>query len=481
MCSKTDHNHEALRPRGWSLAGRLTAYYAGSAFAIVFLATGYLYWAMVRNVDLEDDRLLADRARLLQSIVESEPFDRAAIQQEVDEAWQAQQNTHIFIRLIDGSGGLITESRGMDRLLAPPAFPQATDDPGTGTNIPSTAGGPLRVLAVAGRAAGDRNSRWTIQLAMDRSQEDEIIADYRWHLSYVLFVALVACAGAGYKIAQHGIRPLQEITNTAGKTHPSNLAQRIATTGLPAELQQLAGTFNEMLGRLETAFARLSQFSADIAHELRTPLNNMRGELDVALQKRRSTPEYEELIGSCLEECGRLGRIIDSLLFLARSEDPATQIERERFDLAQELVNICDFFEATAQEAGVQLATELAGPLEIEWNRSLLQRAVGNLVTNAIGHTPRGGAVTLHAAGDASAVALEVADSGCGISVEHLPHLFDRFYRVDDSREATNGGIGLGLAIVKGIVELHGGSVSIASQVNCGTQVRLHIPRSGRR
>jgi len=236
-----------------------------------------------------------------------------------------------------------------------------------------------------------------------------------------------------------------------------------------------------MLGRLETAFARLSQFSADIAHELRTPLNNMRGELDVALQKPRSAPEYEEIIGSCLEECGRLGRIIDSLLFLARSEDPATQIERERFDLAHELANIREFFEATAQEAGVTLNTELSGPLDIEWNRSLFQRAIGNLVTNAIGHTPRGGTITLHACADASAVAVEVADTGCGISSEHLPYLFDRFYRTDHFRKAANGGFGLGLAIVKGIVELHGGSVSVASQLNRGTQVRLHIPRSGRR
>lgn len=481
MSSKTDRNGMNRQQRAWTLAGRLTAFYAGSAFLIVLLATGYLYWAMVRNVDLEDDRLLADRARLLQTIIETQPLDMAAIQQEVDEAWQARQNTHIFIRLLAADAALITESPGMDQLLAPQVFPQATDEPGTGTNLKTSSGGSLRVLSVKASVGDAKSKQWMIQLAMDRSQEDEIIADYLWHLSYVLIVALVVCAGVGYKIAQHGIRPLHEITTTAGRTHSSNLAQRIATTGLPAELQQLAGTFNEMLGRLETAFARLSQFSADIAHELRTPLNNMRGELDVALLKRRSASEYEEIIGSCLEECGRLGRIIDSLLFLARSEDPATQIERERFDLANELANIREFFEATAQEAGVRLSTELSGPLEIEWNRSLFQRAIGNLMTNALGHTPRGGSVTLHAAGDASSVDLEIADTGCGISSEHLPHIFDRFYRADQSREAANGGFGLGLAIVKGIVELHGGSIAVASTVNEGTQVRLHIPRSCRR
>ena len=484
MSSKSDRKDAPSRL--WSLAGRLTAYYAGSAFLIVSLATGYLYWAMVRNVDLEDDRLLADRVRLLQAIVQTRPLDMAAIQQEVDEAWQARQNTQFFIRLLDADGTPITESPGMRELLPPQAFPAPAQEPGTGLGVKSTQGRSLRVLSVKAEVVQSeidppdrtRPSVETIQVAMDRSQEDEIIADYRRRLSYVLIVALIVCIVVGYKIAQHGIRPIHEITRTASDTGPGNLALRITSAGLPAELHELAGTFNSMLNRLEEAFDRLSRFSADIAHELRTPVNNLRGELDVALQKQRSSGEYEEIIGSGLEECGRLAHIIDSLLFLARSENPQTQVDREQFDVAQELRKIREFYEATAQEAGVQLVAEATGPLETKLNRSLFQRAVGNLITNAIAHTPPGGRVVLQAKGDASTISVEVADTGSGIPAEHLPHIFDRFYRADHTR-AAGGGLGLGLALVKSIVELHGGTVALASEIGQGTQVWLNIPRNG--
>ena len=254
--------------------------------------------------------------------------------------------------------------------------------------------------------------------------------------------AFIICVAAGHHIARRGMQPIHDVTRTARETGPGNLAQRITTAGRPAELHELAGTFNAMLNRLEGAFDRLSQFSADIAHELRTPVNNLRGELDVALQKPRSPAEYQELIGSALEECGRLARIIDSLLFLARSENPQTQVELEQFDVAAELRHIREFYEATAQEAGVELLAEPTGPLETRLNRALFQRAVGNLITNAIAHTPRGGKVMLRAKGDSESLAIEVADTGAGIPSEHLPRVFDRFYRADHSRRSAGGGVG---------------------------------------
>ncbi len=191
----------------------------------------------------------------------------------------------------------------MSDILPSQAFPEPADEPGIGLAIHTTQYRSLRVLSVKAEVNGGAiaptkqtsPSVQTIQVAMDRSQEDEILEDYRRHLSYVLFVAFIVCIVVGYQIAQRGIRPIHEITRTAGGTGPGNLDQRIALRGLPAELHELAGTFNAMLNRLEKAFDRLSRFSADIAHELRTPVNNLRGEFDVALQKQRSPEEYEEL------------------------------------------------------------------------------------------------------------------------------------------------------------------------------------------
>jgi two-component system heavy metal sensor histidine kinase CusS len=231
-----------------------------------------------------------------------------------------------------------------------------------------------------------------------------------------------------------------------------------------------------MLDRLEESFGRLAAFSATIAHELRTPVNNLRGEAEVALGKPRSPQEYRDALGSCLEECGRLSRLIDGLLFLARAENPMTQVEKEPVDLGRELAAVRDFYEAAAAEAGVTLTAAAPGGLVAELNRPLFQRAVGNLVSNALAHTGPGGDVALSAAREDGWLRVEVADTGSGIDAVHLPRLFDRFYRADPTRSSASGGVGLGLAVVKAVAELHGGSVSLGSEVGRGTRVALLLP-----
>jgi two-component system heavy metal sensor histidine kinase CusS len=337
----------------------------------------------------------------------------------------------------------------------------------------------FRLLAVrsAGRTPG--TSHGVIQVAMDRSLEVELLAEYRKHLWIVLGASLVLCSVVGYRIARRGIRPIDEIVRTTYRIHPSNLGERIAADGLPAELLTLVGTFNEMLDRLEQSFVRLSRFSADIAHELRTPVNNLRGEVEVALGKPRSPEDYRDVLGSALEECGRLSRIIDSLLFLARAEDPHMQVASERIDLRSELSAICEFYEASAAEAGVRLSAAVEGIVQADLNRPLFQRAVGNLVDNAVAWTPPGGFVTMAASGDLATIKVEVADTGFGISATHLPYVFDRFYRADQARSSAGGGVGLGLAIVRSIAEVHGGTVEITSAVGLGTRVAMCFPRRG--
>src|SRR5207244_4357978 len=217
----------------------------------------------------------------------------------------------------------------------------------------------------------------------------------RTNLLVVLSLALVACAVVGYQIARSGLRPLAEISATTRRIRSSTLHERIAAARLPTELFVLAGTFNDMLDRLEKSFTRLAQFSADIAHELRTPINNLRGEAEVALNQPRSPDEYRNVLASCLEECGRLSRLIDNLLFLARAENPETQINRERIDVGRELLAVRDFYDAVAGEAGVALAVDSPDVLTADLDRALFQRAIGNLMANAVAHTPAGGSVSL--------------------------------------------------------------------------------------
>jgi two-component system, OmpR family, heavy metal sensor histidine kinase CusS len=234
-----------------------------------------------------------------------------------------------------------------------------------------------------------------------------------------------------------------------------------------------------MLDRLEESFERISKFSGDIAHDLRTPVNNIRGEVEVALARARNVEEYRDVLGSCLEEAVRLSDLIGDLLFLARAESPLTHVRRERVDVAELLGGMRDYYEASAADGGVSLTTSVDDSVIAEFDRTLMQRAVGNLVSNALAHTPAGGSVVLKANSDAAAIRIEVSDTGAGIPAEALPRVFDRFFRVDGSRSQSSGGTGLGLAIVQSIMQLHGGNVEIDSHPGQGTRVTLLVPADG--
>lgn len=470
MSSKNAPDRTARAP--WSLAARLTTWYAGSAFVLIAAATGLLYWGLVRNVDLEDDQTLGDKVRVLRVVLSQHPDDTAAIRQEIEGGWEARQ-TQVYVRIADNQGNARFETPGMARVLPATAFPPPTAEPGVGSDFCSASARSFRVLAV--RLAGDAPG--VIQVGMDRSQEVELLAEYRKNLWVVLGVALLGCAVVGYQVARRGIRPVHVITETARRIEPTNLGERIDAAGLPAELLALADTFNRMLDRLEQSFTRLARFSADIAHELRTPVNNLRGGIEVALTRPRAPEQYRDVLGSNLEECGRLARIIDSLLFLARAEDPHKEIAREELDVGGELATVHEFFEASASEKAVKLTLAVGRAVRAALNRPLFQRAVCNLVANALAHTPPGGSVTLIASADETAAIVEVADTGCGIPAEHLPHVCDRFFRGDAVRSSATGNVGLGLAIVKSIVELHDGTIRIASEVGRGTRVTLSFPR----
>lgn len=484
MSSKTGAKtppRAALAPkarRPWSLAARLTAWYAVTSFGVVLVATGVLYLGLVENLDHEDDEVLADKVRVLRGTLRDRPGDMAAVRQMAEEAAADRHFAAVSIRLLDDQGRVLVESPGMGSALPPDAFPPPAADAESsrGANRRSPEGRSFRVVAARGQGAAPAAVSYTLQLALDRGPEEQMLAGYRRLLWLVLGLALVACAAGGYAIARHGIRPLQDIIATARRIRSSTLNERLASGGLPAELALLAHTFNEMLDRLEESFARLSQFSADIAHELRTPINNLRGEAEVALSKPRPAEEYRDVLASSLEEHLRLSRLIDSLLFLARAERPEARLAREPVEIGRQLEAVHEFYEAATNEARIRLEVEVRDDIVAQLDRGLFQRALGNLVENALAHTAAGGTIALSVAQEGPRFQVVVADTGCGIPAEHLPRLWDRFYRIDSSRSSGKGGLGLGLAIVKSITELHGGSVEVNSEVGRGTRVVLWFP-----
>jgi two-component system heavy metal sensor histidine kinase CusS len=230
-----------------------------------------------------------------------------------------------------------------------------------------------------------------------------------------------------------------------------------------------------MLTRLEDSFSRLSRFSDDVAHELRTPINGLMGMAEVTLSKERTPEEYRLVIESSIEEYGRLSRMIERLLFLARATNKEISIEKMPLDLHRELVRICELYRAMAEEQGVE--TICHGEGTVQADPELFGRALSNLLANALQHTPSGGRVTLAGSRVSEhVVEVRVPDTGTGIPAEHLAKIFDRFFRVDSTRSAATGGAGLGLAIVKSIMDLHGGTVRVESRTNNGTTFVLAFP-----
>jgi len=288
-----------------------------------------------------------------------------------------------------------------------------------------------------------------------------------------VLVWVIALFSAWLAVRQ-GHAPLRNISARIRGITSSQLHVRLQPRDVPIELIALVDSFNDMLGQLEDGFQRLSNFSADIAHELRTPVTNLTTETQVALSKDRSVEEYREILYSNLEEFERMSKMIADMLFLAQTDNEQPDLTPDSVDLAQETRGLFEYFEAWAEERGVSL--QLSGKADpVRGDHLMLRRALGNLLSNAIRYTPRDHAVTVRLSQAQQTVTLAVENPGPPIPNEHLPKLFDRFYRVDPSRQRTGEGAGLGLAIVKSIVEAHHGEVSVRSE-NSLTCFEIKLP-----
>jgi two-component system heavy metal sensor histidine kinase CusS len=467
----------ALRPRR-TLAFRLSAAYSLVGLLLVILATASLYIVLRAELERSTDLFLADKLNVLRTMLRERPDDEDALREEIELESAARRYQRFYIRLLNEDGVPIMTTPGMAEQLNIAELSSRTRGRAERSiAMAGRHGQPFRVTIATVAVGTPPTHSDTVQIAIDVAQEEELLARYRLWFWGILLTTSALFPLVGYRIARHGIRPVEEIAATARRITSTNLRERIGSEGYPSELASLAGTFNEMLERLEESFERISRFTADIAHDLRTPVNNIRGEAEVALARSRTPDEYRDVLESSLEEAVRLSELIGDLLFLARAESPFTDLHRENVNIGELLTKVRDYYEAFATDAGISLVVnDGVEPLNVELDRSLMLRAVSNLVSNAIAHTPSGGTVTLAATSEDAAIRIEVSDTGAGIPAEALPKVFDRFFRVDPSRSKASGGTGLGLAIVQSILTLHGGSVEITSQLGRGTRVMLRMP-----
>jgi two-component system heavy metal sensor histidine kinase CusS len=454
------------RPR--SISSQLVLLFTLAATLLLSCGLGVFYWLVIRHAFAEDNAFLADKISGLSADFRD---NGSGIFREELRTSRAGEHAPYWIRLLNSDGLTVTETPGMDRLVPPEVFPPALGST-LSLHEPKDYRSGARLFSLVAVNEESAGQIYTIQVAQDRSSDEQLKRRFGLLLGVVLAGSILGSAIIAITVAKRGLRPLGEMTQSLERIGPAHLNERVAPAGWPRELQPLAIAFDAMLARLEDSFTRLSQFSADLAHELRTPVANILGEGQVALTRERTPGEYREVIESAIAECERLSGIVDNLLFVARVDAAREPIERKKFDGGAAVEKIAAFYRTLAEDRHVAIHCSSEG--EIYADPVLFERAVSNLVDNAMRFTPDGGEIKISTMIRDGHSKIAVSDNGCGIAAEHLPRVFDRFYRADPSRSA--GGAGLGLALVKSIVDLHGGSAEIESEVIRGTTVTLKFP-----
>ncbi len=303
----------------------------------------------------------------------------------------------------------------------------------------------------------------TAWLSMDITSHIHFVETLRWWLVIGLAISALVSGALGWLVARSGLKPVAQVTQVAASMSAGSLKERIPMDSVPRELESLVSSFNAMLARLEDSFVRLSNFSADIAHELRTPISNLRTHTEVILSKKRAPDTYEENLYSNLEDLNRLSSIIDGMLFLAKSDNGLVLPAKEKIELRSVVEKLFEYYQLLADDTGVKL--KVSGRGAVYGDDTMLDRVISNLLSNALRYTPPDSAISVRIEPNGEMINLSVQNPGVEIVAEHLPRLFDRFYRVDPARrEGATNNAGLGLAIVKSLVEVHGGSVGCISQ-----------------
>src|SRR6266481_3351103 len=463
-----------------SIAWQLILLFTVATSLLLACGLGVFYAIVVRHAFAEDNAVLGDKVASLRADLHESGSARFA---EELKGRRGGEHTAYWIRMLDSQGRTYAETPGMDGLLPPEIFPlppaSARASADTQKSV-STVGslkdyrrGP-KLFSLVTLNEESESQPYTLQVAQDRSSDERVEKNFAVLFIMVLSGSVLASAFIAVIVTKRGLRPLQEMTQSVARVGPTHLKERVIPADWPLELKPLAIAFDDMLERLDDSFTRLSQFSADLAHELRTPIANMLGEAQVALTRDRTAVEYRETIESAVAECERLSRIVDNLLFVARVDAEREPIARKWFDAGAAVKKIAAFYQTADDDHHVTISC--SGNQQVYADPDLFERAVGNLLDNALRFTAEHGSIRVAVSRHNSDFEIVVTDNGCGIAAEHLPRVFDRFYRAESSRGSD--GAGLGLALVKSIVDLHCGSTSVRSEIGRGTTVTLVFPKT---
>ncbi|MFN0106713.1 MAG: sensor histidine kinase [Bryobacteraceae bacterium] len=457
-----------MRPR--SIRFRLTAWYS-SVLALALVIFGIVSWIAVREILFHAvDRELADRVAGVQRFMNEQigSLSLFEIRDEFKEHSVLGPGGDLF-QVCDAQGVWLyrsapLEDAGVDIRL-PAALPAngAFDDrdvKGTSLRFHS------RAVNVLGKA-------YTIQVAARTRELLAGFSHFRWLLILLIPAVLLAATAGGLWISRRALVPVDRISAAARSIGERNLSKRLPVPATDDELERLSLTLNQMLDRIEGAFRRVTQFTADASHELRTPIALIRTTSELALRKIRPEADYRRALDEILDESVRTTDLLENLLTLARADAGKAALDRAPLDLAALLAEVTAQCGKLARQKGVSLhfAPSLQ-PISTEGDRGSLRRLFLILLDNAVKYTPPGGSIQITLTGPQ----VDIRDSGIGINREDLPHIFERFYRADKSRSRVSGGAGLGLSLAKWIVDTHGATIDVESQPERGSLFRVTFP-----
>jgi two-component system heavy metal sensor histidine kinase CusS len=453
-----------------SIAMRLAVGFALASALVLGVIGVFLVRSLEREIAWRDDGALAGRVDRMRTLLgDSTGIDALRSRPQLYANMLGNRDNVLW--LIDDEGHALIA-------INPARLPLPSLPPSREIRLADAAHGPAARLAWLDVTHGGRTFKLVAGKVL--AEREQMLASYRLTLGAALALGVALSFTLAWLISRRGLRPVRQLARQAAAIDVRRLHVRLAADEDPArphELRGLAIALDQMLARLGDGFAQLSRFSEDLAHEMRTPLNNLMGQTQQALRKPRSSAEYQDLLASNQEEYERLARMIDSMLFLARSEQDGTALVREDIPLADLAGQLAEYFEGMAEERGIRFALEAAGTLHAD--RALVQRAMANLLANALRYGAPGSTITICGQVRDGGVDLAVHNTGEPIAAHHLPRLFERFYRCDPSRSKPGDSGGLGLAIVRSIMDLHGGTASVTSGAD-GTRFVLHFPDARR-
>jgi heavy metal sensor kinase len=287
---------------------------------------------------------------------------------------------------------------------------------------------------------------------------------------------IVVAAGIGWFMARRAVSGVEAVTRTAQKISGGNLEERVPVKARGDEIDQLATTFNQMLDRIQSLLTEIKEMSDNMAHDLRSPITRIRGIAEVTFSTGKSLAEYEAMAANTIEECDRLLDMINTMLMISKAEAGVDHLTREEINLTGVVQEACRLFEPTAEDKGIALSCHAPDESHFFGDMRMIQRMLSNLLDNAIKYTPSGGSVNVSVAENGAQVVISIKDTGIGISPRDIPHIFERFYRCDESRSQT--GIGLGLSLARAIARAHGGDIATTSTPNQGSTFTVILPKS---